>query len=227
MYIKDYGKTTAVYRDSVTKIMGMDNRENSLNITTPDWIYNIDLSHKNGSKQVNPVKYFIEEFNNLSAAERKKVTTNAENFGVGTVAEMGGQIEKNAAKILGYNCDKVTMMGVTVYSISDIGLPLKTETDMMGMKSTEVATTINKGSVPAAKFTVSADIKITHQPVADKIARNHAKMTIQNLLEGKRPSNRMEQYNPPPNRQNNQQQEMPSDLKEKMEKMMKMFGGQG
>jgi len=223
VYLKDYGKTSAIYRNATTKIMGITDQENTLTIITPDWIYNIDLNSKDGSKQVNPEKYFIEEFDNLSTAERKKVAANAENMGMATAGGMGGQIEKNATKILGYNCDKVSMMGVIVYSISNTNLSLKTETNMMGMTFTEVATKIDEGSVSAAKFAIPADIQITNQPAADEMARSHAKMTIQSLLEGKRPSDRMKQYNTP----NNQQQEMPSDMKEQMEKMMKMFGGQG
>ena len=220
MYLKDYGKTSAIYRNATTKIMGITNQENTLNILTSDWIYNIDLSSKEGSKQVNPEKYFIEEFNRLSAAEQKKVTINAEKMGMGTMVGMDGEVIKNAANILGYNCDKVSMMGITIYSISDTDLSLKTETNMMGMAFTQVATKINKGSVPAAKFAIPADIQITHQPAADEMAKSHAKMTIQSLLEGKRPSDRMEHPN-------NQQPEMPADMQEQMEKMMKMFGGQG
>ena len=223
MYVKDYGKTSAIFRNTTTKIMGITNQENTLSVITPDWIYDIDLANKQGSKQINPEKYFIEEFNNLSAAEQKKITTNAENMGTATVDGMGGEIEKNATKVLGYNCDKVSMMGVIIYSISDTGLPLKTETNMMGMTFTEVATKIDKGSVPAAKFAIPADIRITEQPAADEMARSHAKMAIQSLLEGKQPSDRMEQYNMP----SNQEQEMSPEMQEQMQKMMKMFGGKG
>ncbi len=223
VYVKDHGKTSAIYRNATTTVMGFTNQEDTLNIITPDWIYDIDLNSKKGSKQTNPEKYFIEEYNNLSAAEQKKVAINVEKMGMGTVTGMDGQIIKNAVKILGYNCDKVTMMGVTVYSINDTNLPLKTETDMMGMKFSEVATKIAKGSVLAAKFAIPASVQVTHQPAAEEMAKSHAKMTIQNLLEGKQPSDRMKQYNTP----SNQEQEMPSDMKEQMKKMMKLFGDQG
>ena len=226
-YIKDYGQTSAVYRDTTITVMGFTNQEESIVITTPDWVYDIDLSNKMGSKQTNPQKYFAAEFHNLSAAEQKQFTANAEKLGMSTVAGMDGETEKNAAKILGYNCDKVTMMGVTVYSISNADLMLKMETDMMGMKFSEVATQIKKGSVPAAKFKVPTGIQISHNTAADEMARTHVKMTFQSILEGESPSSRMEQYDPPPSKQNNQEQEMPTDMKEQMQKMMKMFGGQG
>ena len=226
-YIKDYGRTSAVYRDTTITVMGFTNQEKSIVITTPDWVYDIDLSNKMGSKQVNPQKHFAAEFRNLSAAEQKQFTANSEKLGMSTVAGMDGEVEKNAAKILGYNCDKVTMMGVTVYSISDAGLMLKMETDMMGMTFTEVATQIKKGSVPSAKFKIPAGIQVSHNAAADEMARNHIKMTIQSILDGELPGDRMKQYDPPPNKQDSPDQEMPPGMKEQMEKMMKMFGGQG
>ena len=226
-YIKDYGQTSAVYRDTTFTVMGFTNQEKSIVITTPDWVYDIDLSSKIGSKQVNPQKYFAAEFRNLSAAEQKQFTANAEKLGMSTVAGMDGEIEKNAAKILGYNCDKVTMMGVTVYSISNAGLMLKMETDMMGMIFAEVATKIDKGNVPASKFAVPAGIQVSHNAAADEMAQSHVKMTIQSILAGELPEDRMKQYDPPPGKQDKSDQEMPSDMKEQMEKMMKMFGGQG
>ncbi|MEA3543736.1 MAG: hypothetical protein U9R69_00785 [Thermodesulfobacteriota bacterium] len=225
-YVKNFGKTSAIYRDTTITIMGITNRENSLTITTSDWVYDLDLSTRTGSKQVNPEKLFVTEFNNLSAADQKKFTANAEKLGMSTLAGMDGEIEKNAAKILGYNCDKVQMMGVTVYSISDTGLMLKAETDMMGMKFTEVATKIKKGSIPAAKFAVPADIQVSRNPAADEMSITHVKMTIQSILEGELPGARMEQYNPSPEEQD-QPQEMPEDMQKQMEQMMKMFGNQG
>ncbi len=226
-YVKDFGQTSAVYRNTTITVMGFTSKENTLVITTPDWIYDIDLNSKTGSKQVNPQKHFAAEFRSLSTAEQKQFTANAEKLGMSTVDGMGGEIEKNTVKLLGYNCDKITMMGVTVYSISNSGLMLKSETDMMGMKFTEVATKIKEGATPASRFAVPAGIQVSHNSAADEMARTHVKMTIQSILDGELPSDRMKQYNPPPSKQDNPNQEMPSDMKEQMEKMMKMLGGQG
>lgn len=224
-YIKNFGQTSAIYRETTFTIMGITNQENSLTITTPDWIYDLDLNSKMGSKQVNPQKLFAAEFRNLSAPEQNQFTANAENLGLSTIEGMDGNMEKNAAKLLGYSCDKVAMMGITVYSISHSDLMLKSETDMMGMKFTEVATQIKKGAVPAAKFKIPADIQVSHNPAADEMAKIHVEMTIQSILDGELPSARMKQYDPTPGEQN--QQDMPADMKEQMEKMMEMFGGQG
>ncbi len=223
LYLKDYGKKSALFRNVTTKIMGMSSQESTLNITTREWVYSIDLNEKTGMKQVNPEKYLIEEFNKLSAADQKKVAANVEEFGISFVTGMDGQVQKNAKKILGYNCDKTTMMGTTVYSISGIGLPLKTKSNMMGMKFKETATEIKKTSVPADKFMVPAGVKIKYSPEGDEVARNQAKMIIQSLLEDKQPNPEMDSNQPP--EQQDDQQKAPAGMEEQMKSMMKMFGG--
>lgn len=222
LYLRDYGKTAAFFRNATTTILGMSTQENTLNITTSDWVYSINLDEKTGMKQVNPEKYLIEEFEKLSTAEKKKVAANVEKFGLSFVAGMEGQFEKNAKKILGYNCDKVTMMGTTVYSISNIGLPLKTKSNMLGIKFEEQATEIKKTAVSADKFKVPDGIKISYTPDNDEIARNHAKMIIQNLLEDKQPTPQMDSEQPA---EHSDEQQAPAGLEEKMKSMMKMFGG--
>ena len=223
LYLKDYGKTSALFRNVTTKILMMKTQESTLNITTRDWVYSIDLNEKTGMKQVNPEKYLIEEFNKLSAAEQKKVAANVEEFGMSFVTGMEGTFEKNAKKILGYNCDKITMMGTTVYSISNIGLPLKTKSNMMGMKFKEKATEIKKTSVPADKFMVPDGVKIRYIPDNDEIARNHAKMVIQSMLEDKQPTPQMEDSQPP--EQTEDPEKAPAGMEEQMKSLMKMFGG--
>ncbi len=223
LYLKDYGKTSALFRNVTTKILMMKTQESTLNITTREWVYSIDLNEKTGMKQVNPEKYLIEEFNKLSAADQKKVAANVEEFGISFVAGMDGQVKKNAKKILGYNCDKITMMGTTVYSISGIGLPLKTKSNMMGMKFKEKATEIKKTSVPADKFMVPAGVKIKYSSESDEVARNQAKMIIQSLLEDKQLNPEMDSNQPP--EQQDDQQKAPAGMEEQMKSMMKMFGG--
>ena len=69
LYLKDYGKTSALFRTATMKILGMSKKDSTLNITTPDWVYSINLEDKTGVKQVNPERYLIEESKKLSAAE--------------------------------------------------------------------------------------------------------------------------------------------------------------
>ena len=220
-YIKDYGKKTAVYKDTSMNFLGMTKNTKTLEITTPDWIYTIDLITKEGTKQSNPVKYMKEEFYKLSKSDQKKLVKNSEKLGITTLKNFNGKLEKKAAKILGYTCDKVTMGGMTVYTISDTSLALKSDGNMMGVKYSETAIKIDKGSVPSSKFKIPADVKIYYDEESEEIIKEQAKSTVYNLLEGKAPQPVMK------NSQSGSQQhkEMTPEQKDAVNKFMKLFGG--
>ncbi len=183
LYIRKYGKEQATYRNTTTKIFFMTTKTETIQIVTPDWIYSIDLQEKTGAKSVNPTKYMMEEYNNLSRSDRKKLVKNSEELGQSVINGTQGEIEKNATKILGYSCDKVSVMGSTIFMISGTGLPLKSETSLAGMNFLSVATGIDKGSAPENVFIPPAGIKLEHDPEADQMARTMAKQTIEMLLD--------------------------------------------
>lgn len=183
LYIRNYGKEQATYRNTTTKIFFMTTKTESIQIVTPDWIYSIDLQEKTGTKSVNPTKYMIEEYNSLSRSDRKKLMKNSETLGQSVITGTQGDIEKNAAKILGYSCDKVSVMGSTIYMISGTGLTLKSETSVAGMNFQSVATGIDKSSAPKNVFVPPAGIELKHDPQADQMARSMAKQTIAMLLD--------------------------------------------
>jgi hypothetical protein len=221
-YIKDYGRKTAVYRETEMKFLGMAKKDKTLEITTPDWIFTIDLMERKGSKQVNPDKYFIEEFNKLSKKDKKKLIKNSEELGVSLLGSFNGKIEKRAAKILGYTCDKVSMSGMVVYTISNTPLVLKSEGNLMGIKFKETAIRIEKGSVPSSKFKIPEGIDIYYDEQADQIAREQAKATIQSLLEGEMPRPQVQSEVP---QQNQQKEEMTPEQQDAVKKFMQLFGG--
>ncbi|MCB2182274.1 MAG: hypothetical protein KQH63_09635 [Desulfobulbaceae bacterium] len=178
LYIRNYGKEQAKYRKTTQKVMFMNVTTDDIEITTPDWIYTIDMKEKSGTKAANPVKYMIKEYNNLSSKEKKMVRKNAEEMGTSALKGMEGQVRQNAEKILGYNCDLAEVAGSTVYSIHGTSIPLKSQTNMMGMNFSTVATKIDKGSVPDHVFTPPQGITITHDPQSDEQARMMAKRTL-------------------------------------------------
>ncbi|MCD6389696.1 MAG: hypothetical protein J7L69_09825 [Desulfobulbaceae bacterium] len=198
LYIRNYGKEQATYRNTTTKIFFMTTKTESIQIITPDWIYSIDLQEKTGSKSVNPTKYMIEEYNSLSRSDRKKILKNSEELGHSVTEGLQGEIKKNVTKILGYSCDKVSVMGSTIYMISGTGLPLKSETSMAGMSFQSVATGIDKGSAPANVFIPPAGIKLEHDPEADQMARTMAKQTIEMLLDPDKAQARIGQHSTMP-----------------------------
>lgn len=184
LYIKDYGQTRAEYSTASMKMFGMTQEQKEVIITTPDWIYTADLSENTGTKQSNIKKFLAQEFNSLSKNDQKKVADNAEKQGFSTFEGMGGKLQKNATKILGYNCDRVIMSGLTSYTISGTDIVLKMSGNTMGMKMNQAATSVKKESGPSSKFKVPSNINFEYDQQADKMLQDQAKIIIQNLLEG-------------------------------------------
>jgi len=221
VYVKAYGRTSAEYTETSMTIFGMTQIQKDLAITTPDWSYSINLIDNSGSKQTNPNKYLIEEFNKLSEREQKKVATNAEKFGMNTLEGMQGKRQENVVEILGYRCDKTEMMGATVYGIHGSGFPLKVESNMMGMKHAETAIKIDKAAVPNSKFLPPTSIQYRHDQYADQMMQNYAKNVMQSLLNDQPPAPMGGGQAP-----EQQQQNKPNpEQQQQMQQLMKMFGG--
>ena len=181
LYIRDYGKLRAKYRKTTQKIMFITTTSDEIEITTPDWIYSIDMKEGNGTKTVNPVKYLIQEYEKLSSKEKKMVQKNAEEMGSNAMQNMEGAIEQNALEILGFKCDKTTAAGTTMYTIHGTDIPLKSESSMMGMNFSTVATKIDKGSVSKDHFTPPENINLLYDKQADDASLAMAKSTMDML----------------------------------------------
>ena len=181
LYIRKHGKESASYRTTKTSMLGMTMINRSVEIMTPDWIYSFDLQEGTGTKSINPQKVMTEEFEKLPAAEQEKVLANAEEMGSGLMSGMQGSIEKNAKTILGYQCDKVTVLGSTIYSIHGTPVALHTETNIMGVTVKSVATKIDKGAVPDKYFQYPEGIVPEPDPEADRMARIMAEQSISML----------------------------------------------
>ncbi|NIA04401.1 MAG: hypothetical protein GWP11_00335, partial [Proteobacteria bacterium] len=89
-----------------------------------------------------------------------------------------GETVKNAATILGYNCDRTTVMGTTVYFIHNTDIMLRREMNMMGMHGKTEASSVDKGKVPPAVFALPAGIT----PVRDEAAKAMTKQMVQNIM---------------------------------------------
>ena len=230
LFIKDYGQTTAMHSETSMTIFGIKQPNRALEITTPDWIYTYDLIKKSGRKQANPNAFFIAEFNALSANEQKKVAENAEKFGTNTMNGLQGEVEKNAATLLGFKCDKTNMMGTEVFTMREGGIPLKVTSNTMGVQSTEQATHVDKKKVSDRYFKRPENIKLHHDTYIDERMQQQAKSVIQNLLAGNPPF----QGTQTPIREGRANPGKPMDgtmdktnpeLQEQMKQMLKMFGG--
>ncbi len=182
IYIKDYGKIRAEYSNTSMKMFGVSKQQKEVIITTPDWVYTIDQVENTGTKQANLKKFMIQEFNSLSKTEQKKVVKNAESQGIATIEGMEGSLEENAAEIMGYSCDKVTMSGTIVYTISKTDLVLKMNGNMMGIQMNQAATNIRQESAPSSKFELPSNIVFEYDKQADQMMQDQAKIVIRELL---------------------------------------------
>jgi len=166
-YVRDYGKEIATYHTTKTTMMGMTMVNETVDIDTPEWSYQFDLTERTGTKSVNPEKYMAEEYNKLSRADKKRVEENSEKMGLSVAEGFGGKIQQDAKKILGYSCDRAEMMGNVVYSIHGTGLPLLVETNIMGMTMQIEATSVDKGKVADSFFSFPRELNqnLIHNPM--------------------------------------------------------------
>lgn len=195
VYIKDYGTTIAAYRTEISSMFGVSDKTRELTLTTPDWVYTIDLTDNTGNKQMNPKKIIKEKFAGLSKAEQKKLVKNSEEMGITMVGEMSGDVEKNVEKMFGYKCDKVTMMGISSYTLAGTDFPMKISGNLMGMTFSEAVVKIDKGSVDEARFALPAGADIYHDSQGDQMVRNQINMMFTAVLAGERPVSRHDQAN--------------------------------
>lgn len=220
--VKDYGQVAARHTDTKTTLMGMAMVTREMELTTPDWVYSYNITEGSGIKSTNPKKFMIEEYEKLSGAEKKQVKKNAEEMGVSMMEGFNGEIEKNAAEILGFQCDKVSLMGSTVYTIHDTEIPLKTDVNMMGMKMSIVATAFDKGKADGSCFDQPAGIEAIYDEETDQAARS---MAVQTMAMLKDPEAAQKQQKMPPQQQNLSPEEQ-QEMEQAMEMLKNMFGGQ-
>lgn len=182
LYIKEYGKYLCEHEQTKMSMFGFEKEENKLTISTPDWVYTIDLNSKTGSKVTNFEKYMQQEYAKLTPSEQKTVRRNARKMGADFSQNMGGDVKFNAAMIHGYSCDKTTVMGMTSYTIHNTAIVLKMDGSVLGVKVKKEATSIDKGTVDSSHFDIPQNVKITYDATADSMMKEHAARMMQMLL---------------------------------------------
>lgn len=187
VYVRDFGATTAAYRTEPSSKYVGTKKTIELTLTTPDWIFIIDLSANSGSKQINPNKIIQNKFSSLTTAEQKKLVENSEKLGITVIGEMIYNLEKNVRKLLGYDCDKVTAMGITAYTLAGTDFPMKVSRSLMGIS--EAVVNIEIGKVNEAKFTLPAGATIYHDERSDEAIRDQIDVMFTSMIAGQRPPN--------------------------------------
>lgn len=147
-YIADYGYKQAELSEITTKIMGFKSTEKKDVITVGSIINNIDHQTKEVSKVNNP---FAEKY-------AKNIGEDYIKTGEEVLMSLGFE-KKGTETILGKKCTVWKGMN-TIWAWK--GLVLKSETNIMGMKISEVATSIKTDvKVPSSRFEIPLGYNVT------------------------------------------------------------------
>jgi hypothetical protein len=143
----DYGKKEAT--DVEMEMMGV--KLHTVNLTKDGFIYNLDMVKKTGTKspEINMANASI-DFENLTEEMVKEME----------LKKLGTE------EFLGKTCEKMSIdnkkMGMKGTFLVYKGVALKSETDLGSMKMNLLAEKFEENpTIPAEKFEVPADIKIT------------------------------------------------------------------
>ena len=152
----NYGDKMRTEIKSVTKtnILGMsqEDKKNTIEIVDGKDIYSIDSDKNTGVKSANPFFNSTKDLTkDLSEAEKKKL-------GKDLIAAFGGE-KIGSEKILGENCDIYSVMGTKTW-ISEAGVLLKSEANILGITANETAIKYDKNiKIPSDKFQPPKGIK--------------------------------------------------------------------
>lgn len=148
-YIDEYGYKQADYTETETKIFGFTNKESNGVILVGSKVYSIDYATNTASTAVNPV---YSTYANSDGADYDEI-------GRESMAALGFSNSGKTENIAGKKCEiwQGSLGRIWVWK----SLALKSETTILGINITEIATkvTINT-SVPSSKFEVPENIEI-------------------------------------------------------------------
>ena len=155
IYFDRWGLREVTYTESETKMMGIRSKTNTMTLTDGEWVYNIDLDTKKGTRSKNMNYDEIEQYGKDGS---KELTEN-------TMKNMGG-IKTGTDEMLGKMCDVWEIKKMSTKTWLWKGITLKSSTNMAGMTMDMIATKIDdKSRVTAAKFKIPKDVKVTDSPI--------------------------------------------------------------
>ncbi len=147
-WFDDYGNKRATETKTDMGMVKMD----KMNLVKEGYDYSFDVIKKTGTKTKIPAMGDNKNinFNNLSDEMMKQMK----------ISKLGTEV------VMGKTCDKYSMDDATMKTKSTFcvwnGIPMKTEMEVMGMKVTTITNKLEENaSVPADKFEIPADVKIT------------------------------------------------------------------
>ena len=172
LYVKPDSK--ALYINTQYRYLGKMKPRKVLILTTPEYVYNIDLLKKTGSKTKNLKKDLIKEFDSLQKKEKIIVKKNVDALGTAIVGNIHAKRAPQYGKILGIDCDLVEIFGERALVWPEVNILLKnTIRSKYDDESTVIAVKIEK-NVPIAseKFELPKGISLSFDKARDEILEN-------------------------------------------------------
>jgi hypothetical protein len=188
---KDWGNVELNEEKSTSTTMGKTDTTHTMLKIDHGQVYSVDFERKIIIKQD-------------SAMLKQMQGKDMSKMGKDMLESMGGKKVGNG-KVLGYNCEIWELMGSKSWLYK--GVPLKTESSMMGMKHNSIAT--------KAKFNVSIsdnDLKLPNFPLK----------TMEQLMQSEMDNNAQKNINT--HKSKKEESQMPQDLQQ-IKGMMKNLGG--
>ena len=155
IYFDDYGNKHYEHEKSVTetKVFGITDRSETDKITiiNNNHFWTIDNINKKYYEGALPYSKFAKETaDGMTEAEKKKLSDDI-------LASFGGQ-RLGTEKVLGYSCEKISVMGSLIWVYK--GISLKSKTDVMGIIVNENAVSFDENiNVPSDKFNPPSGIR--------------------------------------------------------------------
>ena len=150
LYFDDYGMKEATYETATLEMYGMKQEIETVNYLHGYWQYNLDKKTNSATKSKNTMLESIVE----GSEDGDLVEVGLEMFGA-----MGGK-KTGKEDIIGKPCEiwELQSMGTKVWVWKNI--PLRSETDIMGIKIIRVATSVvENADIPSGKIEVPTDIE--------------------------------------------------------------------
>ena len=157
LWFDDYGRVHCELKKTSTKMFGMTTKEETLTIRNKEWMYNINLIDKTGTKMSIDDAFEMSE-TIVGTTDEQELKEIAED-----VKETLDAKDAGTETILGRNCIVMDINRLNGRHWRYKGVTLKMEVKMGGILGdfTETATAFDENvSVPASKFEVPAGIII-------------------------------------------------------------------
>jgi hypothetical protein len=151
MYFDDYGMKEATYENTVMDMYGIKLETESINYLVGYFQYILDIKNNIATKTKNTILQSLVE----------KSKGDLEEVGRDMFVSMGGEMT-GTENMIGKPCEiwELKSMGTKIWVWENI--PLRSETNLMGIQILRVATKIDENAViPTEKLEVPTDIEFT------------------------------------------------------------------